>query len=141
MSETNTPKIDRDAAVAALSNLDRAILDALGISVVSTGPERVTLSMTVAPAMLNSQSVCHGGYLFTLADTACAYAAAAEGMLPVTLDATIDFLAPARPDDRLQATARLRSRGRRAAHGETQIARDDGTIVASYRAALINRRS
>ncbi|MGH8223036.1 MAG: hydroxyphenylacetyl-CoA thioesterase PaaI, partial [Woeseiaceae bacterium] len=52
---------------------DRASRD-LGIAVTIPAPGDAEAVMTVTADLLNGFAVCHGGYLFTLADTAFAFA-------------------------------------------------------------------
>lgn len=46
----------------------------LGIEMIEMDDGYAQMSMTVSPAMLNGHQTCHGGQLFSLADTAFAYA-------------------------------------------------------------------
>ncbi|MGQ0685823.1 hotdog fold thioesterase, partial [Bradyrhizobium sp.] len=46
----------------------------LGMEIVEIGPGRATLALTVRPDMVNGQRIAHGGFIFTLADSAFAYA-------------------------------------------------------------------
>ncbi|STV22619.1 phenylacetic acid degradation protein PaaD, thioesterase [Klebsiella pneumoniae] len=62
--------------------------------------------------MLNGHQTCHGGQLFTLADTAFAYACNSQGLAAVASAASIDFLRPAFAGDRLVATARVKQQGK-----------------------------
>jgi acyl-CoA thioesterase len=57
---------------------DRAS-QALGMEVIEVGAGRACLTMTVGEKMANGHGSCHGGYLFTLADSAFAFAATATG--------------------------------------------------------------
>ena len=61
--------------------------------------------MTVLPWMLNGHGMCHGGLVFTLADTAFAHACNSHGPATVAAAASIDFLAPANEGDELVAEA------------------------------------
>lgn len=92
------------AAIAALLAQDRAT-QALGITVDSVGDGAATFTMPVVPTMLNAHAVVHGGYIFTLADTAAAYVANAGGQRSVTSHSTVTYLAPARDDGPLHASA------------------------------------
>ena len=78
---------------------------ALGIDVLDVGLGRARIAMTVRSDMLNAHGVCHGGILFTLADTAFAYACNSAGTAMVAAGASIEFLAPAAAGERLIAVA------------------------------------
>ena len=47
---------------------------ALGMKILSVGPGTATLTMPITETMVNGLGICHGGYIFTLADSACAFA-------------------------------------------------------------------
>ncbi|MBS0275046.1 MAG: hydroxyphenylacetyl-CoA thioesterase PaaI [Proteobacteria bacterium] len=64
------------------------------------------IAMVVRAAMLNGHKTCHGGMIFSLADTAFAYACNSRNVETVAQNATISFLAPGREGDRLVAECR-----------------------------------
>ena len=74
---------------------DRAA-QALGITVEAIGPGSAVCRMAVREDMLNGHATCHGGLIFTLADTAFAYACNAGNRATVALACQISFIAPAR---------------------------------------------
>lgn len=85
----------------------------LGIVIEVMAPGAVRASMEVTAPMINGHDVCHGGYLFTLADTAFAFACNAYDRVALAAAASIDFLRPAKLGDRLTAETTERHRGRR----------------------------
>ena len=76
---------------------------ALGMRLVRVGPGHAELSMTVRADMLNGHAICHGGFIFTLCDSAFAYACNSYDLNTVASGCSIDFLAPAREGDVLTA--------------------------------------
>ena len=46
----------------------------LGMEIVEVKAGQATLAMTVQPHMVNGQRIAHGGFIFTLADSAFAFA-------------------------------------------------------------------
>jgi acyl-CoA thioesterase len=86
---------------------------ALGMSIVAVAPGSATLAMPVRQDMLNGHGICHGGFMFTLADSAFAYACNSYNQNTVASACAIDFLAPAREGDVLEAEALERSRSGR----------------------------
>lgn len=78
---------------------------ALGIVISAVGPGRATATMRVTAAMVNGHGICHGGYLFLLADSAFAFACNTYGPAVVAAGADVTFLAPVREGDELVATA------------------------------------
>jgi acyl-CoA thioesterase len=82
----------------------------LGIELVQVGEGSATLTMTVTENMVNGHNLAHGGYLFTLADTAFAAACNSYGPVTVAAGAEVSFLTSAHVGDRLVAEARERVR-------------------------------
>ncbi len=77
----------------------------LGIELGPVSPGSASAAMTVRPDMVNGHGICHGGYLFLLADTAFACACNSHGPPVVAAGADVAFLAPVREGDELVATA------------------------------------
>jgi acyl-CoA thioesterase len=75
----------------------------LGMRVDDIGAGRATLSMTVRADMINGHDICHGGYIFTLADSACAIASNSRNVNMVLQSSTITYLNAAKLGDRLTA--------------------------------------
>ena len=78
----------------------------LGMEIVEIGPGYATLAMTVRPDMVNGQRIAHGGFIFTLADSAFAFACNSHNERVVAAQGQISFIKPGRLGDRLVATAR-----------------------------------
>ena len=121
-----------EAAGAAMYARDHAA-QALGITLEEIGPGFARTRMTVRPDMVNGHDICHGGLIFTLADTAFAYACNSDNRVTVAQHCTITFLAPARAGDVLEATARQTVKVGRNGVTEIVVTRDGGEIVASFR--------
>ncbi|MEZ5560957.1 MAG: PaaI family thioesterase [Pseudomonadales bacterium] len=117
---------------------DRPLLKHLGIRVEPAGSQGLELSLEVRPVMVNAQGFCHGGMLFVLADTACAYALAAAGAAPATVDASISYLRPALLGDRVLARAQVRRSGRRFGHCDVTLEDSAGRPLALYRGTCAN---
>ncbi len=105
----------------------------LGIAIDVLEPGRVTATMRVRDDMINGFDVCHGGLLFTLADTAFAFACNAYDDLSVAASASMEFLQAARAGDVLTATASEEHRGRRGGLYAVEIVNQDGVRVALFR--------
>jgi acyl-CoA thioesterase len=89
--------------------------------------------MTVRASMLNGFAICHGGYIFTLADTAFAFACNAHDNLTVAAAANIEFLRPVHEQDRLTAVASERHRAGRSGIYDVEVRSQDGALVALFR--------
>ena len=107
-----TAKERAKAVGQAMYARDRAS-KALGIQVDDIAPGFARCSMTVREDMINGHDICHGGIIFTLADTAFAFACNACDRLTVALAAQITFTSPARLSDVLIATATEQNRAQR----------------------------
>ena len=105
----------------------------MGIVIDEVGPGYARLSMTVSAQMTNGHAICHGGYIFSLADTAFAYACNSANHNTVASGARIEFLAPAKEADRLVATAReVIQRGRKGIYDVT-VTSEPGETLALFR--------
>jgi acyl-CoA thioesterase len=112
----------------------------LGIELVEAADGNAVMRMTVGDGMINGHGLCHGGVLFTLADSACAYAANSRGPDSVAAGATIDFFEPARHGDVLEARAtELTRSGRRGVYDVT-VATTAGRVLASFRGITVELR-
>lgn len=105
----------------------------LGIDIKVVDVGKVSAAMSIRPSMLNGFAICHGGYIFTLADTAFAFACNAYDNLTVAAAASIEFLLPARQNDRLTAVASERHRARRSGIYDVEVRNQDGALVAIFR--------
>mgnify|MGYP001224256017 CR=1 FL=1 len=127
-----TPDEIARASAEAMLAADRATRG-LGIELVAVAPGSATMAMTVRADMTNGHDICHGGFLFTLADSAFAFACNSYGQRVVASHAAISFLAPAHTGDRLTATAREVYREGRSGLYDIRVTRDDGTVIAEFR--------
>jgi acyl-CoA thioesterase len=110
-----------------------AAAQALGITLLEVRPGYARMAMAVRPDMLNGHGICHGGFIFTLADTAFAYACNSGNQATVAQHCAITFLASPREGDVLTATAQERQRGRRTGFTDIDIADQNGKLVAVFR--------
>lgn len=77
----------------------------LGMKLEKIKPGYALISMTVRADMLNGHQTCHGGFLFALADSTFAFACNSHNLVTVASGCTIDFVAPGREGDVLEAEA------------------------------------
>ena len=104
----------------------------LGISIKVIGVGQAEARVAVTPDMINGFDVCHGGYIFTLADTAFAFACNAYDQVTYAGGASIDFVRPVRVGDELVAVAKERHRGGRSGVYEVTVRNQDGEEVAVF---------
>ena len=103
---------------------------ALGMRVVEAGERRSVVTMTVRADMVNGHNICHGGMIFSLADSAFAFACNSENLSAVAAGAQIDFLNPAKLGEELTATARAVHQAKRRGIYEVKVVNQDGATVA-----------
>ncbi|TMG95297.1 MAG: hydroxyphenylacetyl-CoA thioesterase PaaI [Betaproteobacteria bacterium] len=111
---------------------DRAS-QAMGMRISKVGPGRAELTMTVRADMLNGHATCHGGFIFTLADSAFAFACNSANLTTVASGCSIDFITPAREDDVLTAIGKERSLSGRTGVYDIEVRNQHGETVALFR--------
>ena len=104
----------------------------LGMRVVEIKPGQATLSMTVRPDMVNGQRIAHGGFIFTLADSAFAFACNSHNERVVAAQGHITFIRPGKLGDVLVATAREISRNGRSGIYDVRVTAGD-EVIAEFR--------
>ena len=104
----------------------------LGMEIVEIGPGFAKLAMTVRPDMVNGQRIAHGGFIFTLADSAFAFACNSHNERVVAAQGQITFIRPGKLGDRLVATAREVTRGGRSGIYDVRVTAGD-TVIAEFR--------
>jgi acyl-CoA thioesterase len=104
----------------------------LGMEIVEIKPGEATLTMTVKPNMVNGQRIAHGGFIFTLADSAFAFACNTQNERAVAAQGDITFIRPGKLGDRLVATAREISRSGRSGIYDVRVTVDD-VVIAEFR--------
>lgn len=104
----------------------------LGMEIVEVGPGHATLAMNVRPDMVNGQRIAHGGFIFTLADSAFAFACNSHNERVVAAQGQITFIKPGKLGDRLVATAREITRGGRSGIYDVRVTVGD-VVIAEFR--------
>ena len=105
----------------------------LGMVLEDVGPGVARLSMEVQPSMVNGHGSCHGGFIFTLADSAFAFACNTYNDRVVAQHCSVTYIRPARLGMRLTATAVERSRAGRSGIYDVTVTAPDGTQIAEFR--------
>jgi acyl-CoA thioesterase len=124
-------QLAQDAAKAMWSR-DHAA-QALGMAIAEVTPGTSRLTMPVRQDMVNGHAICHGGMIFTLADTAFAYACNSYNLNTVASACNIDFLAPAYLGDSLVAVAVERVQSGRSGVYDVTVSTAAGKTVALFR--------
>lgn len=110
---------------------DRAAAS-MGIRLVRAGAGSATLAMTVTELMVNGHGMTHGGFVFTLADTAFALACNGYGRTTVASGGAITYVEPTAVGDELIAEAVERVRHGRSGVYDVTVRRG-GVVVAEFR--------
>jgi acyl-CoA thioesterase len=119
------------ACADAMWQDDRAS-QGLGMEITAIGPGHATLTMTIQPHMVNGHGIAHGGFIFTLADSAFAFACNSHNERTVAAQGSITFIRPGKLGDRLIAEAREISRSGRSCIYDVSVSADD-TVIAEFR--------
>lgn len=105
----------------------------LGMQLISVEPGRSVLAMTITDKMVNGHNIAHGGFIFTLADSAFAFACNTYNQRAVAQHCAVTFIAPGKLGDRLTARAVEQQRFGRSGIYDITVTRDDGTVIAEFR--------
>jgi acyl-CoA thioesterase len=121
-----------ERVAAAMYARDRAS-QAMGMQLAAIGPGHAELTMTVRADMLNGHAICHGGFIFSLADSAFAFACNSYNLNTVASGCAIDFVAPAREGDALTARAFERSVSGRTGVYDIEVQNQRRETIAYFR--------
>ena len=128
MNDTDIAKKSREA----MWRNDTAVKD-LGMEVEVEGPGAAVSRFEVKEHMVNGHDICHGGFIFTLADTAFAYACNTYNRIAVAASAAIEFVRPGKLGDPLTATAEEAHRGGRTGVYDVMVRNQDDELIAIFR--------
>lgn len=114
-----------------LFNRDNASLG-LGMRLLSVAPGNATLEMSVLENMIQGHGTCHGGFIFTLADSAFAVACNTYNQITVGLGCGIDYIAPAKLGDTLTAVCVEKSRSGHTGNYDVRVENQQGRLIALF---------
>ena len=129
MSDVGKLRAERSAAAMWAGD---AASQGLGMVLEDVGPGVARMAMVIEPRMLNGHGMCHGGFIFTLADSAFAFACNSRNQRAVAQTCTITYLNPARLGERLVATAQELAAAGRSALYDVRV-QTAGRVVAEFR--------
>jgi acyl-CoA thioesterase len=127
---------DANAVAEACANkmwLEDRASQGLGMSLQRIAPGEAVLSMTVRKDMTNGHGICHGGFIFTLADSTFAFACNTYDQRTVAQQCAVTFLQPVREGETLTAHAVERTRVGRGGIYDVTVRDGSNTIVAEFR--------
>jgi len=140
MDEDLEPGVLAQKCAEAMWPRDRAS-QSLDIKLVSMDEGRAIMTMEVKDYMLNGYDLCHGGYIFALADDAFAYATNSQNQAAVASSCSIEFLQPAYLGEILTARAEMLHQSARTGLYDIVVTNGGGDVVARLRgrSTRINR--
>jgi acyl-CoA thioesterase len=105
----------------------------LGMVIEHVAPGAARIAMDVTERMVNGLGLAHGGFIFTLADSAFAFACNTYGEDVVAQHCAITYLRPGRLGETLVAEAQERTRAGRSGIYDVRVATRTGELVAEFR--------
>ncbi|MEZ5617010.1 MAG: hydroxyphenylacetyl-CoA thioesterase PaaI [Rhodocyclaceae bacterium] len=132
MSTHRTTQDLAEAVGREMYRLDRTS-HFLRIALDEIRPGYARMSLTVTDDMVNGHGMCHGGFIFTLADSAFAYSCNSHNHNAVASGCTIEYLAPAHVGDVLTATAEERALAGRSGIYDIEVSNQAGKRIALFR--------
>ena len=132
MNDGVTTQAEAEAVGHWMAGADR-FARGLGIRLVSVAPGHSVVEMPVTEAMIQGHDSCHGGYIFTLADSAFAFACNTYNEATVASGCSIDYVAPGKLGDVLIAEAREQTRKGRTGVYDVRVSSGRDELVALFR--------
>jgi acyl-CoA thioesterase len=127
-----TPKDRATRAAQAMWDNDQAS-QWVGLSLGTVDEGTAEMTLTIAPHHCNGHGICHGGVIFTLADSTFAFACNSRNQATVAQHNTISFVAPGRLGDQLRAVATEVSLTGRSGIYDVRVSNQDGATIAEMR--------
>jgi acyl-CoA thioesterase len=112
----------------------------MGIEALEIAPRRSTLRMTVRTEMVNGFGVAHGGIVYSLADSALAFACNTHGQVTVAVENSISYPAPVSVGDVLTAVAEEESSTNRLGFYRIIVKNQKNVVVAIFRGTVYNTK-
>jgi len=117
----------------AMFAADRASRETMGMELLACEPGRAVMRMTVQPLHLNGHQICHGGFIFTLADSTFAFACNSRNHNTVAAGCSIEFLKPAHAGDVLTCEGIEQVQSGRHGVYDMRVTNQHGDVVALFR--------
>ena len=127
-----SPKKIAEKSASKILNRDKTCRW-MGITLEEVNEGSASLSLTIKGPHINGHGICHGGIIFTLADSAFAFACNSRNIASVAQHATITFIEPAQLGDNLIACAREISLVKRNGIYDVTVRNQNGNLIAEFR--------
>lgn len=113
--------------------VDTASKDTMGMTLLACEPGRAVMRMPVQALHLNGHQICHGGFIFTLADSTFAFACNSHNKNAVAAGGSIEFLKPGRLGDVLTCEGVEQTLSGRHGIYDMRVTNQHGEVVAMFR--------
>ena len=130
---SHDPQALAQGVAAAMFAADRASREFMQMELLSCAPGRASMRMTVRGEQLNGHQICHGGFIFTLADSTFAFACNSYNKNAVASGASIEFLKPAHEGDVLTCEAQEQILQGRHGIYDMRVTNQLGDVIAMFR--------
>ncbi len=130
--DRSDPQALAEACAATMWRTDRAS-QALGMRIDRIAPGEAVMSMAIRADMTNGHEICHGGYMFALADSTFAFACNTYGQRTVAQQCAVTFLRPVKTGATLTAHAIERTKSGRSGIYDVTVRDDNDVVVAEFR--------
>ncbi len=130
---TADPQALADQVGTAMFAADTASRAFMQMDLLECAPGSATMRMTVRAELLNGHKICHGGFIFTLADSTFAYACNSYNRATVASGCSIEYLQPAHLGDILTCVGQEQALQGRHGIYDMQVRNQHGALVAVFR--------
>jgi len=113
--------------------VDTASKDTMGMQLISCEPGRAVIQMTVKEMHLNGHKICHGGFIFTLADSTFAFSCNSYNKVAVAAGCSIEFLKPGQLGDVLTCVGQEQALSGRHGIYDMKVTNQKGEVIAMFR--------
>ena len=112
---------------------DTASRETMGMALLDCQPGYARMSMQVRELHLNGHKICHGGFIFTLADSTFAFACNSHNKVTVAAGCQIEFLKPGKLGDVLTCEGVEQTLSGRHGIYDMKVTNQDGAVIALFR--------
>jgi acyl-CoA thioesterase len=137
---SNSTRGDSQAAIdlakqvgASMFAVDTASKDTMGMELLSCEPGRAVIRMEIKERHLNGHKICHGGFIFTLADSTFAFACNSYNKVAVAAGCSIEFLKPGQLGDVLTCVGEEQTMSGRHGIYDMKVTNQKGEVIAMFR--------
>ncbi len=128
-----TPLETAHAVGQAMFAADVASRETIGMELLECKPGYARMSMEIKALHLNGHKICHGGFIFTLADSTFAFACNSHNKVAVAAGCSIEFLKPGKLGDVLTCEGLEQTLSGRHGVYDMKVSNQDGDVIAMFR--------